>query len=94
MIHRIGVMVVSLNTSLCIDIMSSSATGNGIFNPFTMMEEPPEVIPESEDDMNTKKVETKNTTICPKGVTVSFSGGYFRRIVRRVSGFWTQRAHL
>ena len=93
MIHRAGRMVVFLNTLDNKDIMSAF-TVNGIFNPFTMMEEPPEVTPESEEDMSTKKVETKNTTICPKGVTVSFSGGYFRRIVRRVSGFWTQRTHL
>ena len=74
--------------------MSSSATGNGIFNPFTMMEEPPEVIHESEDDMGTKKVETKNTTICSKGVTETFRGGYFSRFWRSASGFWTGRAQL
>ena len=95
MIHRIqiGRMVVSLNTLDNKDIMSAF-TVNGIFNPFTMMEETAEVVTDSEDDMNVKKVETQNTTICSKGVTVSCRGGYFRRIVRRASGFWRRMAHL
>ena len=93
MIHRIGRMVVSLNSLDNKDIMSAF-TVNCIFNPFTMLKESTEAVTDSKDDMTVKKVETKNTTICSKGVTVSFRGGYFRRFARRASGFWTGRAQL
>ena len=73
--------------------MSSSTIVNGVSNPLIMIEM--FITQGTTDYQQLEEGTAKTTTLRPCGARVSDStGGYFRRIGRRIVEVWTQRKYV